>query len=48
MKPRSKRFTPTRWTEYLVPAILLLLLLMLIATLALIVLTNMPIISNSG
>jgi hypothetical protein len=48
MKPRSKRFTPTRWTEYLVPAILLLLLLMLIATLVLIVLTSLPVIISSG
>jgi hypothetical protein len=48
MKPPSKRFTPTRWTEYLVPAVLLLLLLMLIATLVLIVLTSMPVISSSG
>jgi hypothetical protein len=48
MKPPSKRFTPTRWTEYLVPAVLLLLLLMLIATLVLIVLTSLPVISSSG
>jgi hypothetical protein len=48
MKPPSKRFTPTRWTEYLVPAVLLLLLLMLIATLVLIVLTSMPVINSSG
>jgi hypothetical protein len=47
MKPCSKRFTPTRWTEYLVPIALLLLLLMLIATLVLIVLNLLPVISSA-
>lgn len=37
MKPPSKRFTPNRWTEWVVPAVLLLLLLALLVTLALII-----------
>lgn len=37
MRP-SKRFTPGKWTEYLVPAVLALLLLALIATLLIVLL----------
>lgn len=33
MKPPSKRFTPSRWVERLVPLILVLLVLVLLATL---------------
>jgi hypothetical protein len=36
MKPPSKRFRPSRWTEYMVPIVLLILLFLLIATLVLI------------
>jgi hypothetical protein len=37
MRP-SKRFTPSRWTEYLVPAVLVFLLLALIATVLIVLL----------
>jgi hypothetical protein len=40
MEKQSKRFTTSRWTQYLVPAILVLLALGLLATLA-IVITSM-------
>ncbi len=33
MKPPSKRFTPNRWIEWVVPAVLLLIFAALIATL---------------
>lgn len=33
MKPPSKRFTPSKWSERLVPIILVLLVLVLLATL---------------
>ncbi len=39
MKPTSKRFSPTTWTERLVPLVLGLLLLVLIITLALVALS---------
>ncbi len=38
-KRQSQRFTRTAWTEYLVPALLVLLLLALIATLVVIALS---------
>jgi hypothetical protein len=43
MKPPSKRFNPSRWAQFLVPAILLLLLFLLIATLVMILLAVLPI-----
>jgi hypothetical protein len=36
---QSQRFTPTRWSKYLVPALLIVLLLVLLAILLLIVLS---------
>ena len=36
MKPPSQRFKRTRWTELVVPAVLLILLLALIATLVMV------------
>jgi hypothetical protein len=45
MKPPSKRFKPNRWTEWVVPAVLLLLLLALIATLIMI---GMTVLSGAG
>jgi hypothetical protein len=44
MKPPSKRFRPSPWTEYIVPAILLFLLLLLIATLVMILVAVWPIV----
>jgi len=35
----SKRFTPSKWSEYLVPVVLIFLLLALVATLMLIFLS---------
>jgi hypothetical protein len=43
MKLPSKRFNPSRWTQFLVPAILLFLLLLLIATLVMILVAVLPI-----
>jgi hypothetical protein len=40
-KRSSKRFTPTKWTERLVPFLLILLLVALLATLLLIVLSSL-------
>jgi hypothetical protein len=42
MKPPSKRYTPNRWTEWVVPAVLLFLLLALIAALVMIGLSVLP------
>jgi hypothetical protein len=47
MKPPTKRFTPSRWTEYVVPAVLLFLLLVLIVTLVMILVAVWPIVSGS-
>jgi hypothetical protein len=41
MKRPSKRFTPTWWSERLVPAVLALLLLALLATLAVVLLASL-------
>ena len=41
MRPPSRRFTPTTWSERLVPILLVLLLVVLIATLVLIGLSVM-------
>jgi hypothetical protein len=41
MKP-SKRFTPNRWTELVVPAVLLLLSLALVAMLGILILSFLP------
>ncbi|MGB2910736.1 MAG: hypothetical protein WBD56_04705 [Anaerolineales bacterium] len=38
-KPQSKRFTPSKWNEYLVPILLILLLLGLLATLVIVALS---------
>lgn len=39
MKPPSKRFNPNRWTEWVIPALLILLLIGLLATIAIIALS---------
>lgn len=39
MNRKSKRFTPNKWSTYLVPALLLVILLGLLATLIVVVLT---------
>jgi hypothetical protein len=41
MKRPSKRFTPTWWSERLVPVVLALLLLALLATLAVVLLASL-------
>lgn len=46
MKPPSKRFTPSRWTEVVVPAVLLILLFLLIATLVMILVAVLPVASG--
>lgn len=42
MKPNSKRFIPNRWTELVVPAVLLLLLMVLIATIVILFVAMLP------
>lgn len=39
MSKPNRRFSPTRWTEYLVPVLLVLLGIFLLATLAVIMLS---------
>lgn len=39
MKRESKRFTPSRWSEYLVPALLVLVSIGLLVTLAIVILS---------
>ncbi len=39
MRKKSKRFTPSKWTEYLVPILLILLLIGLLATLVIVALS---------
>jgi hypothetical protein len=46
MKPPSKRFAPSRWTEVVVPAVLLILLFLLIATLVMILVAVLPLASG--
>ena len=46
MKPPSQRFSPPRWTEYVVPAVLVFLLILLIATLAMILAAVLPVVSG--
>jgi len=38
-KPQSKRFTPSKWNEYLVPILLILLIIGLLATLVIVALS---------
>jgi competence protein ComGC len=38
-KKKSKRFTPSKWNEYLVPILLVLLLISLLATLVIVALS---------
>lgn len=47
MKPPSKKFRPSPWTEHVVPAVLLFLLLLLIATLVMIMVAVWPIVSGA-
>ena len=39
MKPESKRFSPSRWAEYLVPALLGLVLIGLLVTVGIVILS---------
>ena len=43
----SQRFSPTRWSRYLIPALLILLLVILLATLLLVVLSVLGLIPGT-
>jgi hypothetical protein len=46
MKPPSQRFSRSRWTEYVAPAVLVFLLILLIATLVIILAAVLPVVSG--
>jgi uncharacterized integral membrane protein len=47
MSRPSKRFTPSRWSEFLVPAILVILLLVLFGTIIFVVLFSLGVIPGA-